>query len=112
MAGKFEITQSKNGKYMFNLKAGNGQIILTSQMYETQTNATQGIESCRKNGVVDERFERAESTSGQPYFNLKATNGQVIGRSEMYSSVAARDNGISSVKTNVSDAEVKDLTGA
>lgn len=112
MAGNFEITQSKNGKYMFNLKAGNGQIILTSQMYETKTSAIQGIESCKKNGVVDERFERAESASGQPYFNLKATNGQVIGRSEMYSSVVARENGIASVKTNAPDADIKDLTSA
>jgi uncharacterized protein YegP (UPF0339 family) len=111
MAGKFEVTQSKNGKYMFNLKAGNGQIILTSQMYETKTSAIQGVESCKKNSAADERFERAESTSGQPYFNLKATNGQVVGRSEMYSSVAARDNGIASVKTNAPDADIKDLTG-
>jgi uncharacterized protein YegP (UPF0339 family) len=112
MAGKFEITQSKNGKFMFNLKAGNGQVILTSQMYESKTSALQGVESCKKNGVVDARFERLDSTSGQPYFNLKATNGQVIGRSEMYSSAAARDNGISSVKTNAADATTKDLTEA
>jgi hypothetical protein len=110
MAGKFEITQSKNGKFLFNLKAGNGQIILTSQMYETLASAKQGIESCMKNGAADERFERAESTSGQPYFNLKAGNGQVIGRSEMYASVAARDNGIASVKTNAPGADIKDLT--
>lgn len=112
MAGKFEITTSKNGKFLFNLKAGNGQVILTSQMYETKTSATQGVESCKKNSASDERFERLDSTAGQPYFNLKATNGQVIGRSEMYSSVAARDNGIASVKTNAPDAEVKDLTAA
>lgn len=110
MAGKFEITKSKSGKFMFNLKAGNGQVILTSQMYETLASATQGVESCKKNAAVDERFERADSSSGQPYFNLKATNGQVIGRSEMYSSVAARDNGIVSVKTNAPGADIKDLT--
>ncbi|MBE0475287.1 YegP family protein [Rhodoferax sp.] len=112
MAGKFELSQSKNGKFMFNLKAGNGQVILTSQMYETKASASAGVESCKKNGAVDERFERAVSSAGQPYFNLKATNGQVIGRSEMYSSKASRDNGIASVKTNAPDADIKDLTVA
>jgi len=112
MAGKFEISKSKNGKFLFNLKAGNGQVILTSQMYDAKSDAVNGIESCKKNGALDERFERALSTSGQPYFNLKATNGQVIGRSEMYSSEAARDNGIASVKSNAPGAATKDLTEA
>ena len=112
MAGKFEITTTKSGKFMFNLKAGNGQVVLTSQMYETLASANNGVESCKKNAALDERFERADSTAGQPYFNLKASNGQVIGRSEMYSTVAARDNGIASVKTNAPSADVKDLTAA
>ena len=110
MAGKFEITQSKNGKFLFNLKAGNGQVILTSQMYETLASATNGIESCKTNSALDERFERAKSKADEPYFNLKAGNGQVIGRSEMYASAAAMENGIQSVKTNAPDAPVKDLT--
>jgi len=110
MAGKFEVTQSKSGKFMFNLKAGNGQIILTSQLYESKTSALQGVESCRKNGAIDARFERATSSANQPYFNLKASNGQVIGRSEMYSSVTAMENGIKSVTTNAPDASVKDCT--
>jgi uncharacterized protein YegP (UPF0339 family) len=75
MAGKFEITQSKNGKFLFNLKAGNGQVILTSQMYESKASATQGIESCKTNSALDERFERAKSKADEPYFNLKAGNG-------------------------------------
>ncbi len=110
MAGKFEINKSKNGKFLFNLKAANGQIILSSQMYEAKPSAENGVESCRTNGVLDERFERATSSAGQPYFNLKAANGQVIGRSEMYSSAAAMENGITSVKTNAPDATLKDLT--
>ena len=110
MAGKFEISKSKNGKFLFNLKAGNGQVILTSQMYDTLDSATQGIASCRANSVHDERFERAQSSADQPYFNLKADNGQVIGRSEMYTSMASRDNGIASVKSNAPDAEIKDLS--
>ncbi|WP_210546139.1 YegP family protein [Rhodoferax sp. PAMC 29310] len=62
------------------------------------------------NGAIDERFERATSSAGQPYFNLNAGNGQVIGRSEMYSSASAMENGIASVKSNAPDAPVKDLT--
>ncbi len=112
MAGKFEITQSKSGKYMFNLKAGNGQVILTSQLYETKASAINGVDSCKKNGVVAERFERATSKADEPYFNLKASNGQVIGRSEMYSSAASMENGIKSVMSNAADAAVKDLTEA
>ncbi len=112
MAGKFEITQSKSGKFMFNLKAGNGQTILTSQLYETKASAMNGVESCKKNGALDERFERNTSKADEPYFNLKASNGQVIGRSEMYSSATAMENGIKSVTVNAADAVVKDLTEA
>jgi uncharacterized protein YegP (UPF0339 family) len=110
MSGKFEISLSKNDKYMFNLKAGNGQVILSSQMYESKASALNGVESVKTNGGNDARFERATSTAGQPYFTLKATNGQVIGRSEMYSSAAAMENGIQSVKNNAPDASVVDLT--
>lgn len=110
MSGKFEITKSKNDKFLFNLKAGNGEIILTSQLYEAKTSAQQGIDSVRANASLDERYERNTSTSGQPYFNLKAANGQVIGRSETYSSPSAMEGGIASVKKNASDATVVDLS--
>jgi hypothetical protein len=110
MSGKFEISLSKNDKYMFNLKASNGQVILSSQMYESKAGALNGVESVKTNGGNDARFERATSTAGQPYFTLKAANGQVIGRSEMYSSAAAMENGIQSVKNNAPDASVVDLT--
>lgn len=110
MSGKFEISLSKNDKYLFNLKAGNGQVILSSQMYESKAGALNGVESVKTNGANDDRFERATSSAGQPYFTLKAANGQVIGRSEMYSSAAAMENGIQSVKNNAPDASVVDLT--
>ncbi|MEQ1605509.1 MAG: YegP family protein [Pyrinomonadaceae bacterium] len=104
MAGKFELKVSANGKYHFNLKAGNGQIILSSEMYESKAAAENGIASIQKNGGDDARFERKESSNGKPYFNLKAANGQVIGKSEMYESVASMENGIESVKKNAPDA--------
>lgn len=104
MAGKFELKVAKNGKYHFNLKAGNGQIILSSEMYESKAAAENGIASIQKNAADDGRYERKESTNGKPYFNLKAGNGQVIGKSEMYESKASMENGIESVKKNGPDA--------
>jgi len=108
--GKFEITKRKNGEFQFNLKAGNGQIILTSEGYVEKSSCKNGIESVKKNSQVDARFERLESKNGKPYFNLKATNGQVIGVSEMYESTASRENGIESVKKNAPGADVVDLS--
>lgn len=105
MAGKFELKVSSNGKYHFNLKAGNGQIILSSEMYESRSAAENGIASVSNNAADDARYERKESSNGKPYFNLKASNGQVIGKSEMYESAAAMENGIESVKKNAPGAE-------
>jgi uncharacterized protein len=110
MSGSFELDTSKNGKFMFNLKAGNGQVILTSQMYETKPSALQGVESVKANAAIDERYERATTTAGEPYFNLKAANSQVIGRSQSYSSVASMEAGIASVKSHAPGAVLKDLT--
>ena len=104
--GKFVVTQRANGDFQFNLKAGNGQVILNSQGYAAKPSCLNGIESVRKNSQDDARFERKVSANGKPFFNLTATNGQIIGNSEMYESEAARDNGIESVKKNAPDAEV------
>ncbi len=112
MAGKFEIKKSTNGKFHFNLKAGNGQIILSSEMYETKPACQNGIESVKKNAPEEGRFERRKSSKGDPYFILKAGNGQEIGRSEMYSSDSAMENGIESVKKNAPTAETADATEA
>jgi hypothetical protein len=110
--GKFEITTRKNGEFQFNLKAANGQVILTSQGYATKANCINGIESVKKNCLDDARFDRKVASDGSPYFNLMATNGQVIGSSQMYASEATCANGIASVKTNAPDAEIVDLTEA
>lgn len=106
MSGKFECKVGKDGKHHFNLKAGNGQVILTSEAYNNRAGCENGIESVRKNGVQDAMFEKRTASNGQPYFVLKAGNGQIIGRSEMYSSAAACDNGIDSVKRHAADAKV------
>lgn len=106
--GKFVITTRANGECQFTLKAANGQAILASEGYSTKSACQNGIESVKKNSQDDARFERLESKNGKWYFNLKATNGQIIGSSEMYESASSRDNGIESVKKNATDADVDD----
>jgi uncharacterized protein YegP (UPF0339 family) len=96
--------------YRFNLKAGNGQTILTSEAYSSKEAAKHGIESVRTNSALDERYERREAKDGRPYFLLKAVNTQVIGQSQMYSSTSAMEHGIASVKANGPDSPIVDET--
>lgn len=110
MAGKFELKKSKNDKYFFNLLAGNGQIILSSEMYESKASALNGIESVKKNAADDARYSRLAGKDGSPYFTLKAGNSQVIGQSQMYSAEKSRDGGIESCKTNGPGAATDDQT--
>lgn len=108
MAGVFELKATKDSQFMFNLLAGNGQVILTSESYTARESALNGIASVQKNAGDDGRYERLEAKNGDPYFVLKAANGQVIGKSEIYSSKAAMENGIASVKSNAPGATIKD----
>jgi uncharacterized protein YegP (UPF0339 family) len=110
MPGKFELKKSGNGQFFFNLKAGNGQVILSSEQYGEKRGAEGGIASVQKNAPDDGRYERKESSNGQKYFVLKAGNGQAIGRSEMYTTAASMENGIESVKKNAPGATTSDLT--
>lgn len=105
---KFVITKRSNGEFQFNLKAGNGEGILASEGYTTKAGCEGGIESVRKNSQDNSKFEKKESSNGKYFFNLKATNGQIIGTSEMYESSSGRDNGITSVQKNAPDATVDD----
>lgn len=109
MAGWYEVTQAGDGQYRFVLKAGNGEVILTSELYKTKASAQNGIESVQKNSPEDNRYERLEAKNGKPYFNLKAANYQVIGTSQLYSSEQSREKGIESVKNNGSSTTIKDL---
>ena len=106
MAAKFEISSRSNGEFQFNLKAGNGQVILSSEGYSSLPACQMGVESVRMHSLNPIHFECNTAKDGSPYFSLKASNGQVIGKSEMYGSISARDNGIQSVMTNASAAEV------
>ena len=110
MSGKFVISKRSNGDFQFNLKAGNGQVILASQGYADKAGCKNGIDSVRKNSPDDGRYERKTSGNGKWFFNLLAGNGQVVGTSEMYESEAGRENGIASVKANAADATTVDET--
>ena len=110
IAATFEIFKDKSKQYRFRLKAKNGEIILASEGYTTKASANKGIASVKANASFDSCYERKDAKNGQPMFNLKAANHEVIGTSERYSSNAARDGGIFSVKANALYAEVVDLT--
>lgn len=105
---KYQIFIGSNGKHYFRLTAKNGQQILASQGYSDKAGCKKGIESVRTNSARDDRYERKTATDGQAFFNLVAANKQVIGTSEMYTSEAARDKGIASVKSNGPVAEVEE----
>lgn len=108
MPGKFVVKTAKNGKVHFNLKSTNGQVILTSEKYESRASAVKGIESVKKNAANDARFERKKGKDGSAYFVLKASNGEPLGRSEMYKRASSMESGIASVAKNAPDAIVID----
>lgn len=102
----YQISPTTNAKFMFNLKSENHQVILTSQVYEQKQSAHVGIESVQANGPDAKNFEMKTSTANEPYFVLKAQNGEIIGTSQMYASTAAAEVGIVSVQTNSSSKEI------
>ena len=112
MPARFEIKKASNGEFMFNLKAANGEVVLTSELYKAKASAFNGIESVKKNAGDSKRFDRRVSQDGKPYFALRAGNGQDIGRSEMYESEKAREGGIKAVAKAASGAAVLEVAGA
>lgn len=96
---------------MFNLWAVNGRIILTSETYTQKQNCIKGIESVQNHAEDDKNYDRKTAKNDvQDYFTLKARNGQIIGKSEMYESKASRDNGIEAIKRDAPRAETEDLS--
>jgi uncharacterized protein YegP (UPF0339 family) len=105
---KFVISKRTNDEFQFNLKADNGQVILTSQGYTTKASCENGIESVRTNSAANENFDRNKSSNNKDYFNLKAGNNQIIGTSEMYESTTGMETGIASVMKNAPVATIED----
>lgn len=108
--GKFVITQRVKSEYQFNLKASNGEIILMSEGYVQKSSCQKGIESVKINSQDDSRYDKRVAVNGKDYFVLKARNGEIIGKSQLYSSKTAMENGIHSVKSNAPNAEIIDET--
>ncbi|MBQ0735417.1 YegP family protein [Aquimarina celericrescens] len=104
----FELKNKEGSSYHFTLKAKNGQVILSSEVYNSKSAAENGIASVKKNASDDGRYERKTAKNGKFFFNLKAGNGQVIGSSQMYSSESGMENGINSVKENAAGADTKE----
>ncbi len=118
--GKFVIRETKTG-IKFDLKAGNGEVIATSEVYAAEASCRNGIESVKKNAPVaavedqtvegyaaekHPKFEVYTDKGGEFRFRLKATNGQIIAVSEGYTAKAGCLNGIESVKKNAVDADI------
>lgn len=110
MASKFEIFNGRNGKFYFHLKAGNGEIILSSQGYSLKAGCQKGVASVRSNAPDDKRYVRRDAVDGRPYFVLVAANGEIIGSSEMYSSAQARDHGIEAVQREAPNAPIEEIS--
>jgi len=110
MAGWFELSKSSDGQFRFVLKAGNAETILTSELYKAKASADNGIASVQANCGNEDRYERKTASNGKAFFNLKASNGQVIGTSQMYATETAREAGIASTKENGASTTIKDNT--
>lgn len=121
--GKFVIKETKTG-VKFDLKANNGEVIATSEVYASEKACKNGIASVQKNApiapVEDQtvegyavekhpKFEVYEDKAGELRFRLKATNGQVIAVSEGYKAKKSCMNGIESVKKNAVDAVIEKI---
>ena len=109
MSAKFEIFQGKNQEFYFRLKAGNGEIILSSEGYTTKANCNNGIQSVKTNAPEDKQY-KLHSSPDKHHFTLMAANHQVIGSSQTYKNAQACQKGIESVKKNAPGAEISDLT--
>lgn len=119
--GKFVIKATAKG-VMFNLKASNGEVIASSQVYKSEVTCKKGIASVMKNAVVanledqtekdyavakNPKFEVYTDKAGEFRFRLKATNGQIIATGEGYKTKKSCLNGIESIKKNAPDAKIE-----
>ena len=122
--GKFEIKKTKNDGFIFNLKAGNGEVIATSETYNSLDACKNGINSVITNApeatVEDQtvegfateknpKFELYTDKKGEFRFRLKAKNGQIIATGEGYKAKAGCKNGLESIKKNVVDAKIVEV---
>ena len=119
--GKFVVRETATG-FKFDLKAGNGEVIATSEVYSTKAACLNGVNSVKTNCVGDvedqtidnfevvkhPKFEVYKDKAGEFRFRLKAKNGEIIATSEGYKTKPSCENGIESVKKNAPDAEIEE----
>ncbi|MCC3305631.1 YegP family protein [Sneathiella sp. HT1-7] len=110
MAGKFELYKDKAGEFRFRLKAGNGEVVGTSEGYKAKASAENGIASVMKNAGDEGRYEFKEGKNGKWYFNLKASNGQVILSSQGYADEGGAKGGTGAVGRAADGAKTDDQT--
>jgi len=110
--GYFTKFKGRDGHYYFNLKAPNHEIILKSEGYQNSSGRDNGIASVEEHSPHDKYYQRLVSSNGQFYFNLKASNGQKIGTSELYTTSYSRDQGIENVKRYAPSAIVKEAVSS
>lgn len=106
MKPTFEVHKTRKG-FHFNLKAPNGEIILTSEKYESKQGALNGIDSVKEHAPKNAAYKMKKSKDKKHYFTLRADNNKVIGVSETYENKSGMLNGIDSVMENAPIAEIK-----
>ncbi len=119
--GKFVIKETANGGFKFDLKAGNGEVIASSQIYKSEKACKAGVESVRNNALAEvedqtvenfevkkhPKYEMYTDKRGEVRFRLKAKNGEIIATSEGYKKKASALNGIESIKRNAPELPQK-----
>ena len=106
---KFQVFKStKDSQFYYHLTAVNGYKILSGEGYSSRQACHIGIASVKANAPIDSRYDRKDAYNNST-FNLKASNGEIIGRSENYTTAANRENGISAVKRDAPNAPIEDV---
>jgi uncharacterized protein YegP (UPF0339 family) len=109
MSGWFVLTDNGYPQYYFVLKAVNGETILSSGIYESKKDALHGISVIRAHCHLEQHYENRVSARGSLYFVMKDGNEQIIGTSQLYSSIFSRDIGLSMVKLNGHTSTIIDI---
>ncbi|MBN1628063.1 MAG: YegP family protein [Deltaproteobacteria bacterium] len=110
MPAKFEIMKRRAGQYTYNLLASNGIIILNSGFFTSKSDVISNIEAVKRYASSNESYQRSSTDGDGAYFVLKGPDGNILGRSKHYLSIAGLEKGIASVMRNAPRAVVKDWT--
>ena len=107
------IVKKSNAKqpFTFAFVDAEGTTIVRSENYSAKKSALNGVESVKKNASDDSRYELKDSANGKFYFNLKASNGQVVGTSGMFASQDERQQAMAALKQQAASVEVDDTCG-